>query len=95
VRKFNRLFRRSAGAHGTDFRLPSPPVNWMFENIFAGEFDMLFDTLNHEDEGYERGVSLIALVERTAGIAESRCKPRSAGRDYFDPVRKEFAAECV
>jgi 2-polyprenyl-3-methyl-5-hydroxy-6-metoxy-1,4-benzoquinol methylase len=91
VRKFNRLFRRSAGAQGTDFRQPSPPVNWMFEYIFSGECDMLFDTLNHEDEGYERGVSLIALVERTAGIVEPRQKPRSAGRDYYDPVRHEYA----
>jgi 2-polyprenyl-3-methyl-5-hydroxy-6-metoxy-1,4-benzoquinol methylase len=95
VRKFNRLFRRSAGAHGTDFRQPSPPVNWMFENIFAGEWDMLLDTLNHEDEGYQRGVSLIALVERTAGVIQARGKPGAAGRDYFDPGRNRRAAECV
>ena len=93
VRKFNRVFRRSAGAHGTDFRQPSPPVNWMFEYIFSGECDMLFDTLNHEDEGYERGVSLIALVERTSGAVEPRHKPKNAGRDYYDPVRHEYAAQ--
>jgi 2-polyprenyl-3-methyl-5-hydroxy-6-metoxy-1,4-benzoquinol methylase len=93
VRKFNRIFRRSAGAHGTDFRQPSTPVNWMFENIFAGEWDMLFDTLNHEDEGYARGVSLIALVERTAGMVEPRRKPKDAGQDYYDPVRHEYAGQ--
>jgi SAM-dependent methyltransferase len=85
VRKFNRLFRRSAGEYGTDFRLPSPPVNWVCQNIFAGEWDMLFDTLNHQDEGYERGVSLLALVQRKAGTMEVRTKPKSAGLDYFDP----------
>jgi 2-polyprenyl-3-methyl-5-hydroxy-6-metoxy-1,4-benzoquinol methylase len=93
VRRFNRLFRRSAGANGTDFRQPSPPVNWMFENIFAGEWDMLLDALNREDNGYERGVSLIALVERTSGRVEPRQKPKSAGHDYYDPVRHEYAAQ--
>jgi SAM-dependent methyltransferase len=95
VRKFNRLFRRSAGQHGTDFRLPSMPVNWVFENIFAGEWDMLFDTLNHEDEGYEQGVSLIALLERRAGAIEPRSKPQTAGVDYYDPVAGSFAGVCA
>jgi SAM-dependent methyltransferase len=91
VRKFNRVLRRSAGDYGTDFRLPSPPVNWVFENIFAGEWDMLVDTLNHEDEGYQRGVSMIALLQRKAGQVHPRTKPRSAGLDYFDPVSGFYA----
>jgi len=85
VRTFNRFFRRSAGEHGTDFRLPARPLNRVFEAIFAGEAEMLFDTLAREDEGYERGVSLIALLQRKAGALQPRTKPRDAKPDFFDP----------
>jgi hypothetical protein len=67
----------------------------MFENIFAGEWDMLLDTLNHEDEGYQRGVSLIALVERTSGVIQARGKPRTVDRDYYNPVGDRRVAERV
>jgi 2-polyprenyl-3-methyl-5-hydroxy-6-metoxy-1,4-benzoquinol methylase len=86
VRKFNRLLRRSSGASGTDFKMPSHPVNWMFESIFAGEGEMLFGTLKHEQEGYERGVSLIAVLQRQAGRLQPRTKPIDAVLDYFDPT---------
>ena len=85
VRSVNRLFRRSAGEHGTDFRLPVPPLNRLYEAIFAGEAETLFDTLSHDDEGYERGVSLIALLRRKAGVIERRSKPHDAGPDFYDP----------
>jgi SAM-dependent methyltransferase len=90
ARKFNRLFRRSAGECGTDFSLPSKPMNWTFQSIFAGEGEMLFDMLTHGEEGYERGVSLIAVLRRKAGVIETRTKPREAGPDYFDPATQHF-----
>lgn len=92
ARKFNRVFRRSAGEHGTDFSLPSKPLNWTFESIFAGEGEMLFDMLTHGEEGYERGVSLIAVLRRKAGVIEPRAKPRDAAPDYFDPQTQHLAA---
>jgi hypothetical protein len=92
VRQFNRVFRRSAGQHGTDFSLPSKPVNWTFENIFSGEGEMLFDMLTQGEESYERGVSLIAVLRRKAGVIEPRTKPRDAARDYFDPAHHEYLA---
>ena len=95
ARKFNRVFRRSAGEHGTDFSLPMKPVNWTFESIFAGEGEMLFDMLTHGEETYERGVSLIAVLRRKAGASEPRTKPRDAARDYFDPAKQQLATAGV
>lgn len=92
VRVTNRLLRRSAGENGTDFSLPSPPVNWLFQSIFAGEGEVLCDTLLKEDDGYNRGVSLIAVLKRKADPVEPRRKPASAGRDYFDPVAGRLVA---
>jgi SAM-dependent methyltransferase len=95
ARKFNRVFRRSAGECGTDFSLPSKPVNWTFESIFAGEGELLFDMLTHGEEGYERGVSLIAVLRRKAGVIEPRTKPRDAALDYFDPATQHFVITGV
>jgi SAM-dependent methyltransferase len=95
ARKFNRIFRRSAGEYGTDFSLPLKPVNWTFESIFAGEGEMLFDMLTHGEEGYEHGVSLIAVLRRKAGVIEPRTRPRDAARDYFDPARQQLITDSV
>lgn len=90
ARKFNRVFRRSAGEHGTDFSLASKPVNWTFANIFAGEAGALFDMLSRGDKGYQRGVSIIALLRRKSGIIKPRVKPGDVAPDYFNPVAGQF-----
>ncbi|MBI3466531.1 MAG: class I SAM-dependent methyltransferase, partial [Planctomycetes bacterium] len=43
VRTWNRRLRKAAGEAGTDFRLPSRPVNAALERIFAGESRTLID----------------------------------------------------
>lgn len=92
VRSFNSLFHRSAGDYGTDFRLPTAPVNWAFENVFAGEANVLFDCMAGKQAPYSRGVSLIAVLRRKPGAIRSRNKPRGIESDYFNPATGLLAA---
>jgi hypothetical protein len=65
VRAWNRRRQRAAGEAGTDFRLPSPPVNAALRTIFAGESRTLVDLLHHRRRtGFRAGVSLMALLRR-------------------------------
>jgi SAM-dependent methyltransferase len=92
VRQVNRLFRRSSGEYGTDFSLPVAPVNWAFENLFAGEADRLFGCLTGTTTPYAHGVSLIAVLQRTAGPIHVRTKPNELRGDYFNPATGLLAA---
>jgi SAM-dependent methyltransferase len=65
VRAWNRRRHKAAGEAGTDFSLPSRPVNAALEHIFAGESRTLIDLLHHRRQtGFRAGVSLIALLRR-------------------------------
>ncbi|HEV2969964.1 MAG TPA: class I SAM-dependent methyltransferase [Pirellulales bacterium] len=86
VRAINRRRGEVAGVAGTDFRIPSPPVNRLLENIFAGERGTLCNSLRRHRDGYRKGVSLIALLQREAGPIPARDKPADLTPDYFDPV---------
>lgn len=63
-RSISRRRGETGGLAGTDFRLPSRPVNRVLQRIFAGESRRLIGALRHECEGYRSGVSLIALLQR-------------------------------
>jgi SAM-dependent methyltransferase len=68
TRVVTRLRGRTFGRAGTDFRIPSPPVNAFLEGIFAGEERVLADLLEgRRSRGFSRGASLIALLRREAG----------------------------
>ncbi|MDZ4821395.1 MAG: class I SAM-dependent methyltransferase [Planctomycetota bacterium] len=89
-RRISRWRKRSAGKNGTDFRIPSRPVNKLLEGIFAGERERLSRSLLGEpDLGYGHGVSLIAILRREAGEIAPVSKPANIAADYFDPVRKQ------
>lgn len=65
VRAWNRRLRKAAGEAGTDFRLPSRPVNAALARIFASESRTLIDLLHHRRRhGFRAGVSLLALLRR-------------------------------
>jgi len=65
VRAWNRRRRKAAGEAGTDFRLPSRPMNAALELLFASESRTLIDLLHHRRrEGFRAGVSLLALLRR-------------------------------
>ena len=65
VRTWNRMFRRTSGERGTDFALPPRPVNRLLKRIFAGESNVLLDTLRgRRAKGFTYGASLITVLER-------------------------------
>ncbi len=86
VRAVNRLRGQTAGAAGTDFALPARPVNWLLENVFAGEGRLLADSIHAHRPAYRNGVSLLAVLERKPGPLDVRAKPACVAADYFDPV---------
>jgi len=75
VRDRNRKRGQAAGDAGTDFDLPSPPVNWLLRRIFEGEQSRLLRSLHRGARGYSRGVSLVAILERLPGAIEPRRLP--------------------
>ena len=86
---------RVAGAAGTDFQLPPRPLNRLLEEIFAGEAQVLGQTMRGERRAYSRGVSLMAVLRRTAGRSEIRSKPAGIAADLFDPVRRLAATRSL
>jgi len=64
IRTWNRRRGRASGTAGTDFWLPSRPVNRLLGATFAGEGPRLVDALHGRRKGYSRGASLVALLRR-------------------------------
>lgn len=77
VRHRNRQTGRAAGDAGTDFNLPVRPINWLLRRIFEGERSRLLKCLHRRSKGYQRGVSLVALLERMPGEIEPRRIPEA------------------
>jgi SAM-dependent methyltransferase len=69
TRAVARVRGRAHGAAGTDFVMPSVPVNRLLERIFAGEVGSLRSAVDTTRRPYARGVSVIALLERTEEAA--------------------------
>ena len=87
LRGWNRRRGQTAGMAGTDFDIPSRPVNWLLQKVFAGERHRLFGLLgDHDGNAYARGVSLVAILRRGAGEIATATKPADVAADYFDPA---------
>lgn len=87
LRAWNRLRGQSGGRAGTDFEIPSRPINSMLTKVFAGERHRLIKLLTGSTTlGYPVGVSLVAVLQRGAGQFEIQAKPADVAADYFDPV---------
>ena len=69
ARALARLRGRAHGEAGTDFSIPAGPVNRLLERIFAGEVGPLRSAIDTSRRPYARGVSVIALLERTSDAA--------------------------
>jgi SAM-dependent methyltransferase len=92
IRGFNRLRGHSGGAAGTDFSLPRPAINQWLTRTFAGESRTLVELLHGQrTEGYRQGVSLVALLQRTAGEVHIRHKPDDVLPDLYNPALAELA----
>jgi SAM-dependent methyltransferase len=83
VRAWNRRRGRAAGRAGTDFWLPSPPVNRLLAATFAGEAGRLTAAVGTQRPGYRAGASLVALLRREAGPLAVRAKPADLPSDHL------------
>ena len=76
VRAWNRLRGRAAGRAGTDFWLPSRPVNALLQSVLAGEGRRIVNLLRGRSRtGYSAGASLLAVLRREEGHIAVRHKP--------------------
>jgi len=79
VRRLGQIRGRASGRAGTDFTLPSAPVNRLLTEVFAGEVTTLVRRLRGEKgRGYVRGLSLVAVLRRTDAVREERGVPGGA-----------------
>ena len=81
VRAWNRRRGQAAGRAGTDFWLPSRPINALLTATFAGEAARLAGVLRGTKRGYRAGASLVALCG--AKLARS---PSGRSRRAFPPT---------
>lgn len=83
VRARNRRRGRASGRVGTDFWLPSAPVNRALAATVGGEAHRLLAVLRgRRQSGYRGGSSLIAILRRNAGAIEIRRKPPDLPPDH-------------
>lgn len=86
VRGWNRLRGHALGVAGTDFELPSPPVNRLLQMTFAAEATQLTRQIQGANtRPYRHGVSLLALLRRDAGAIAARSKPAELQSQDRDP----------
>ncbi|NIP85221.1 MAG: methyltransferase domain-containing protein, partial [Planctomycetales bacterium] len=86
LRTWHRWRGKSAGRAGTDFQMPSRPVNWLLQQIFAGERQSLGRLLEDPScRTYPRGVSLLAVLRRGPGPLATLAKPADVAADAYDP----------
>jgi SAM-dependent methyltransferase len=72
LRFLARILRRSVGSAGTDLSLPPRPLNQLLRKVFSGEGKRLSRALTKgQNPPNGPGVSLIALLRRSAGAAVS------------------------
>lgn len=88
VRTLNNWRGATGGVAGTDFKLPPAPVNHLLNSCFHGESRVLLRALRGQGAGYQRGASMVAILERLPGKIQARAKPLTAGRDLADPELK-------
>jgi SAM-dependent methyltransferase len=65
ARLLSRARGSARGEAGTDFSIPARPLNDMLGRIFAGERSALLAAVDGPRRPYRRGVSVLALLERT------------------------------
>jgi hypothetical protein len=88
VRGWNRLRGRAAGQAGTDFTLPSRPINAALERLLAGESPRLVAAMRDPARAYPRGVSLIAILRREPGTIETARRPADVPGDVISSDRR-------
>jgi hypothetical protein len=65
VRLVTKFRDSSYGRDGTDFKMPTPALNHLFQRVYEGEVDTLLRALDQSPaKTYRFGVSLLALLRR-------------------------------
>ncbi len=95
IRGVNRLRGKSSGAAGTDFSIPTAAVNRYCQRLFANEASRLTRVMSGQAKPYPRGVSLVAVLQRTAGEVRVRSKPPQMAADYFDPATGTYTPRAA
>lgn len=91
MRALNRLRGRSSGAADTDLKMPSPQINQMLHRTFASESRVLRGVLaGAKQQGYARGVSLIAILRREPGEVQVQGRPDDVATDVHTPSPQPF-----
>ena len=88
IRARSRRRGRAAGRSGTDFWMPSGPVNRLLEAALAGEARSLVAQLSaRRGRGYTFGASLLALLRREPGPVAVAQKPDDLAPDHSVGLR--------
>jgi hypothetical protein len=83
VRWRNQRRGEAAGAAGTDFWLPSPPINGALCSVMRGESRRILRILQkRRGTGYSAGSSLLAVIRRERGEIVPRTKPEGLAADH-------------
>jgi len=86
VRWANRVRGRSLGNAGMDLAVPPELFNRILTKVLGGESSRLLRQLEGGARRYEKGVSLIAVLERREGEVAVRSKPASVAPDPYSPA---------
>lgn len=95
IRQLNRARGATTGASGTDFHMPGPLANNLLAKIFASERHRLLRTLSGQADGFQSGVSLIALLMRGDGPIQPRSKPAFIPCDLHVPGGSSLEPACL
>jgi len=81
-RAWSRRRGKAAGQAGTDFWMPTRPLNALLRATLAGEAGRLVNVLRGgRSAGYKAGASLMALLRRNEGPITIRAKPSDVAPD--------------
>lgn len=64
MRRLSKLRGKSWGKGGTDIEVPMALVNALLKKIYEGEATTLLKALQGKGKGYDRGVSVIAILQK-------------------------------
>ncbi len=93
VRWWNRRHGEAHGTAGTDFDMPSGPLNRLLAWIMAGESRRLVGLVSgRQTKPQGPGVSLLALLRREPGDCLPRPRPADVEADHYSPALQEACA---
>ncbi|MDD3896392.1 MAG: class I SAM-dependent methyltransferase [Candidatus Peribacteraceae bacterium] len=81
ARIIGRKMSTTWGPENTDLGTPPHVVNKILQHIFSGEKNHLLRTMQKNGTSYKRGVSVCAIIKRTAGTINQHTRPQNLCQD--------------